>query len=432
MEIRDVIHGTIEITKAETKIIDSPFFQRLRNIKQLGFGENSYPGATHNRYIHSIGAMHLAGRAFRTIFGRKEGLLERHPEKAKKLRQALRIAAMLHDVGHGPLSHTTEFAMPLVEKLELSSIACVPGKPCPFTEPRQANHEDYTQKIILHSSMTNILKNALMPFEIEPIHIASIINENIFCPDDFFEIDGIDYRPILHQLISSEIDVDRMDYLYRDSFHSGVNYGNFDRDWLISNLTSHIVNDQCFLTLKHKALYTFDDFLISRFHMFLMVYFHHKSVIYDEMLTRYLTSKDCDYEIPSDIEKYVYFDDYHLYTHLARSKNEWAKRIYHKNAYKMHVEFHSGIPLGKANEDEQKRVLQEIVSDLKDKKTEHIIKTTTGEFSRYFKKAEQMPIYVRYDNYYSPVKFIPLEECTDLFTRYPKNRSITRVYVPEV
>ncbi|MBI2605933.1 MAG: HD domain-containing protein [Deltaproteobacteria bacterium] len=434
MEIRDVIHGTIEVTDAETFVIDSPFFQRLRNIKQLGFGENSFPGATHNRYIHSLGALHLASVAFDNVFSGADGLIARRPKDAARLRAAVRMAAMLHDVGHGPLSHTTEFAMPLVERLGLQKLACVPGRTCAFTEPRQANHEDYTLKIILQSSMTDVLKRVFRPFGVEPLHIAAIISDAIYCPEDFFTVDGIDYRPILHQFVSSEIDVDRMDYLRRDSFHAGVSYGKFDADWLLSNLSHHLDGGKCYLALKHRALYTFDDFLISRFHMFLMVYFHHKCVVYDELLGRYFRSSDCDYAIPSDIEKYIYFDDYHLYTHLARSRNDWAQRVYHKRPYKMLVEFHSGIPLGAENAAEQKRLRDKAVAELREKGVDFIEKTTTGELSKYFRAGSandgRLPIYVRYDNGYSPVKFIPLEECTDLFARYPENRSITRIYVP--
>ncbi len=430
MEIRDVIHGTIEVSDAEVCIIDSPFFQRLRNIKQLGFGENSYPGATHNRYIHSLGALFTASKVFDQVFKKSESVSKNFTKEAPRLKAAVRLAAMLHDVGHGPLSHTTEFAMPLIERLGLQSIACEPGKHSPFVEPRQANHEDYTLKIILQSSMTDILEKSFASLTIKPLHIACIINENVFCPDDFFVIDGINYRPILHQLVSSEIDVDRMDYLIRDSFYCGVSYGNFDHDWLLANLTNYIDKGKCYLALKHRALYTFDDFLISRFHMFSMVYFHHKSVIYDEMLERYLREKDCTYEIPSDIEKYVYYDDYHLYTHLASAKNEWARRVYHKNAYKMLVEFHSAIPLGAEHAEKQKKQLEEITAKLKASKTDYVIKTTTSELSRYIRKEEKMPIFVSYDDKYNPIQYIPLEQCTDLFTRYSENRSITRIYIP--
>ncbi|HRK02780.1 MAG TPA: HD domain-containing protein [Oligoflexia bacterium] len=431
MEIRDVIHGVVEVSSIEAQIVDSPFFQRLRNIKQLGFAENSYPGATHNRYSHSIGAKYLAQTAFRTIFGGRAGLLKRRPKTAERFEAVLRCAAMLHDIGHGPLSHTTEFAMPKVDKLGLAQLACLPGKACVFSGSRQADHEDYTIKIILQSSLTAKLRRALGPLGAEPIHIACVINEDIYCPDSFFVDEGIDYRPVLHQLVSSEIDVDRMDYLTRDSYYAGVNYGNFDLQWLLSHLTSHVHRNKCYLALGHKAIYAFDDFLLSRYHMFLNVYFHHKSVIFDEMLSRYFKSSDCDYEIPSDIESYIFYDDYHLYTHLSKSTNSWAKRIYHKNPFKMAAEFHSGIPQGKDHAREQKEELDRTIQGFKNRGIDYIVKTTTGELSKYFRRNERVPIFVHYTSGIGNEKFYPLEECTDLFQKYANTRSITRVYTPK-
>src|SRR4029078_9849851 len=103
--------------------------------------------------------------------------------------------------------------------------------------------------------------------------------------------------------------------LRRDSLHAGVSYGQFDFDWLVGSLTFHIKDAKCYLALQHRALYAFEDFLISRFHMFLMVYFHYKSVIFDEMLREYLNSEDCSYSLPSDIEKYCDANDAHLFSH---------------------------------------------------------------------------------------------------------------------
>ncbi len=301
MEIRDVIHGSIRIDTRERLVLDSRYFQRLRQIKQLGFAENSFPSATHNRYIHSLGAMHIASRAFETIFGspldsasaigaaptgiRGLSLRERAPEAYERFRAVIRLAALLHDVGHGPLSHTTEFAMPEIKSLGLPHLKS-------HALSRKATHEDYTLKILLDSGLTPLLAAAGTPLGFGPKHVAALIEPEIETGDDFFveKVDGqpIDFRPVLKQLISSELDADRMDYLRRDSLNAGVSYGQFDFDWLVGSLTSHIVTrrdkSQCYLGLHHRALYSFEDFLISRYHMFLMVYFHYKSVVYDEML----------------------------------------------------------------------------------------------------------------------------------------------------
>src|ERR1700757_1609697 len=116
MEVLDPVHGTIELNSAEVAVLDSAAYQRLRSIKQLGFSEFSFPGATHNRYLHSLGVCHLAGRAFDSIFRR----FEFSNDKVKnRLRQTTRLAALLHDIGHGPLSHTTEEVMPKLRDLNV-------------------------------------------------------------------------------------------------------------------------------------------------------------------------------------------------------------------------------------------------------------------------------------------------------------------------
>lgn len=399
--------------------------------------------------------MHVATQAFETIFGgpdrrpRQEAFDRLHlsrssPDAFARFRAIVRIASLLHDVGHGPLSHTTEFAMPTVKKLRLPDWTGVPQ------QDRQATHEDYTLKIILDSGLTPILERAGEPFGFKPRHIAALIEPKLPVDDDFF-VEPItsplspggagkrtDFRPILQQIISSELDADRMDYLRRDSFFAGVSYGQYDFDWILGNLTSHFHQGKCYLSLQHRALYSFEDFLISRFHMFLMVYFHYKSVIFDEMLAQYLAASDGEYTLPHDIEAYCEANDAHLYSALARSKNEWAKRISEKRPYRMLVELHSGIPPGKSARAQQEKLLTELKEKLKSKKIHFLEATESGELSKYFRhlsdgsKATD-PIFVRYDNLFSDPSYIPLEKCTDLFERYQEKRSITRLYVaPEV
>lgn len=436
MEIRDVLHGSVVVDPHELPIVDSRHFQRLRQIKQLGFAEHSYPSATHNRYVHSLGAMKVATQAFETIFGGPERkptqnapdrllLNQVSPGAFKRFRALVRLGALLHDIGHGPFSHTTEFAMPSVKELKLpSDIVSNPS--------RQATHEDYTLKILLDSELTPKIEAAGKVFGFTPMHIAALIDPKLAASEDFFmeTIAGtkVSFRPILQQLVSSELDADRMDYLQRDSYYAGVNYGQFDYDWLLGNLTSHVQKGKCYLSLQHRALYSFEDFLISRYHMFLTVYFHYKSVIYDRMLKMYFETAPGEYSLPSDIEKYCDANDAQLYTQLAKSKNEWAKRITNKEPYRMLVELHSGIPAGKAAAESQEKLLAKLKKDLQAKKIHFLETTATGELSKYFRK-DGDPIFVRYDNLFSEPSYIPLEKCTDLFERYQEKRSITRLYV---
>ena len=418
IEIRDAIHGSITVEGHEIAILDSPYFQRLRQIKQLGFSENSYPSATHNRYVHSLGAMETATRAFQNIF--------RNQLRGNRFRPLIRLAALLHDVGHGPLSHASEFAMPKVHDLQIPLHAYKTGK------NRQANHEDYTLKIILDSSLTPLLERAGADYGFKPIHIAALIDSSIDPGDDFFhdKFDGqkVDLHPVLHQLISSELDADRMDYLRRDAWYAGVSYGSFDFDWLVRNLTFHVYKGKAYLALQHRALYAFEDFLLSRFHMFLMVYFHYKSVVFEEMLAKYMQSPDCDYRIPSNIEEYATCTDSHLYSHLAKSENRWAKLISARKPYRMLVELHSGIPATRTSAEEQRRLLTKIQKKLKAANVEWLESASESELSKYFRRPGD-PIFVRYDNQFSEPNFIPLDRCTDVFQKYGEKRTITRLYV---
>ena len=421
MDIRDVVHGVILIQPHELPILDSFFFQRLRQIRQTGFAEHSYPSATHNRYIHSLGALHTVTETYEAIFSQ---LKNRAPETWARYRNLVRLAALLHDVGHGPLSHTTEFAMPPAGQLKLPIHKKAPN--------RKATHEDYTLKIILDSDLTPLLEKAGNLYGFKPIHIAATIESSIAIEDGFFSetIDGesIDFRPILHQLISSELDADRMDYLRRDSFFCGVSYGVFDYSWILRNLTAHISKGQCFLAFKHRALYSFEDFLLSRFNMFLQVYLHHKTVVYDEMLARYLNDPECDYRLPADIHEYGQCTDAHLYSHLAKSKNEWAKRIVEKRPYRMFLEIHSGIPSTESAREQQERLFKRTCEDLRSKNVDLIATTSTSELSKYFGKSDHT-IFVRYDNLYSTPSFIPLQKCSSIFTQYPASRSMSRIFV---
>ena len=422
-EVRDVIHGSIELAPWEMAIIDSKAFQRLRNIKQLGFSEFAYPCAVHNRYIHSIGAAHLAGLVFQGIF---RNHYFSNQEVYQRFYYLARVSALLHDVGHGPFSHAIEFAMPEVSGLAL------PDELLGKKKARQATHEDYTLKIVLDSSLTKILEKEYAPFGITPRHIASVMNLSIKENDNFFIDNGVNFRTILHQIISSEMDVDRMDYLQRDSYYTGASYGKFDADWLISNLGFHVVDKKAHLAISGRAIYTFEDFLLSRYHMFLMVYLHHKSVCYEEVMMRYLKSADCSFSVPSDVEEYLELDDSVFYSYLRKDKkNQWAKRILDRRTYKVALEVHQNQAEEKNNE------VVRFIKRLEKEGIDYFKIDSSSELSKYFRPnlgavaSLSNTIYVESNDRMNPSSYVPLERFTDLFKRYGETRNITRVYVPE-
>lgn len=421
MEIRDPIHGTLMISKNETQVLDSPAFQRLRMIKQLGFSEFSFPGATHSRYIHSLGVSYLAGIAFDFIF---KDFKFSSSAKRENYRQILRLGALLHDIGHGPLSHTTEEVMPSLEDLNVQVYQrrVHPSVQTSLMDQgkRRANHEDYTIKFITDSHLTEILSRSFADFE--PYHVACLIDKGLADMDDFFIDQGLNFRVILSQIVSSEVDVDRMDYLLRDAHFCGTSYGKVELNWLLGNFKYHINNGIVHLALDRRAIYTFDDFLLSRHHMYLMVYFHHKSIIYEEMLYRYLTSEDCEYQLPADIETYLSSTDFSLYQNMASSSNPWAKRITNRQSYKVLFENH--VTGGSKRTGQIQEMLEEAG-------IESITANSASRLSKYHGMSEDdgaPKIYV-VDPYDPGGKPVSIEECTEIFQKYEGARTIERVYV---
>ncbi len=410
MEIRDPIHGSIQLNDGEVAVIETVEFQRLREIKQLGFSEFSFPGATHNRFLHSIGVTYVSGQVFDSIF-------RAYPfAKAStklRFRQMVKLAALLHDIGHGPLSHTTEQVMPTVNKLQIKIYADQN-----IDQTRQANHEDYTIKFVTDSTVADVIRQNFT--DILPEHIAYLIDKNLKCDESLFTEGGINFRPLLSQIVSSELDADRMDYLERDSFFCGINYGKIDKDWLQQNLTLHIRKNNAYLALNRRALYAFDDFLISRHHMHLMVYFHHKSIIYEEMLNRYLASEDCRFFIPADSNEYINYTDYKLYEHLDTVDNQWAKRIAQRKPYRVALELHN-----------QKLARIENIKKLfAETKIDTIHSSSNVRLSKYHSTNhdEGTNIFVvdQYDRWDIPS---PIDSATQIFQKYEGERVIDRFYV---
>ncbi len=418
MEVRDPIHGAVLVSDAEAYVVDHPFVQRLRGIKQMGFSELPFPGAVHSRYAHSIGVMELAGRAFDAIVPLDRSPLS--PQKRLALRSCVRLAALCHDLGHAPFSHCTEFAMPPLRGLDISAYApdLVSHK-----LDALATHEDYTIAILTKSTLARTIAGH---FPFTGVHVAALVSSEVHVSDDFFVAGGLDYRRVLSQLISSELDVDRLDYLQRDSYYSGARYGQIDVGWLIGNLECQVDGDHVNLAIDHRAIYAFDDFMIARYHMFVMVYFHHKSVVFEEMLKRHFTSPDVNYPFPTDIESYLTMDDVHLHSYLRASADGWARRIVERRAYRRALELHGSL---------QEVQTEEAVARLVDAGIDCLQASSTGKLSRYNvmgqKRGKAPRIYVVQRQPGCAERVLSLEDATRIFERYQDERHIARVYVPE-
>src|SRR6267143_838339 len=243
-EIRDPIHGYIKITKEERELIDSIFVQRLRRIHQLAGAYLVYPGGVHSRFEHVIGTMHVAGLIGQSVAG-KAGLRDDDI-------QELRIAALLHDVGHGPFSHLFEEV--LSEKSDLS-------------------HEDVSQRIVSESEIADVLRrNGYQPSKMSNLCVGKSKGQ-----------------PFLNQVIAGGLSADMMDYLLRDTYFTGVEYGKVDIQRVIDSLG---VSSDGHLMLERAALYAFEALLIARYEMFKAVYFHRTVRAAELMLVHSMTLAD--------------------------------------------------------------------------------------------------------------------------------------------
>jgi HD superfamily phosphohydrolase len=407
VRIRDPIHGTITVSAEEIAVIDSRFFQRLRNVRQLGFGELAFPGATHTRHAHSLGAMHVASRLFEGVAARSE-----LSEAAQaRFRAALRVAALCHDLGHMPFSHASESIAPARALLKL------PAWTVPPLAGPQATHEDFTTQVLLDSSLTPLLREAYARHGLTPEQLASLVTGREPPGGAGFTEGGVDWAPLLHSLVSGELDADRMDYLLRDSFHTGVNYGRYDFDWISSNLNPAIIDGRAVLALSKAAAFAFEDFLLSRYHMFVSVYLHHTAVSFDHMLQRYYQESPGEFEIPSDPEAFLLCDDVALLHALRLSKNRWAERIVTRRGFKLVAQF---------TERDEGYDLQQLAAALTAAGLEHFEVESKGVLSKYTGEGKAPSLHILD---VPTGRLTEISRYTPLYQRYSGAVLLSRVYV---
>lgn len=413
MEIRDPVHGSIHILDEEIPIIENDFFGRLRNIKQLGFSEYVFPGATHTRFIHSLGVMNVGERAFDIIF--KNSLEDK---ETKRVKETFKLACLLHDIGHAPLSHSTEVVMPKLEELNIPKSYLNEGE----NLKRQATHEDYTIKAIVDSGLTDSFKLVRDTFGVQEKSIADLIAGQT-TEDEYFTLKGINYFPILHNLVSSELDCDRMDYLLRDSYFCGVSYGKYDLDWLLDSLEACVIEGKAYLGISERALVTFDDFLLSRYHMFVMVYFHYRAVCLEQLLCKYFQTSSLEYQIPGSIEKYLKHDDHYLMKILRNSSNPYAKAIVkNKIPKKIYESFNI----------EQHLQTEKIQQFLEKEKIDFIRCSSSGRLSKYYNnevREDIFPLKVVRKCLQKEDSYSNINDATKLFQKFAKSHSINRIHV---
>ena len=356
--IRENIHGTINISNFEDLVISHPYVQRLRRIKQLAFLQYVFPGASHSRFEHSLGVMHLAGVAWHKLYENQKSLknatrkyddfieLEKRSGKDKAAHgllsptfsmiddifgddyplQALRLAALMHDLGHSPFSHSGEGFMPTWQQMQAASQSMpkyiadyitwrcksmrVKGK-----DPAQVQvrHELYTI-IAIDRVLSDIYKenpNIRSP-KVTAQDVASIIAPEI-PPSPNSPLLKFGIHQLCHELVSGEFDVDRMDYLLRDSRECGVVYGIFDESRILNSLAIYWDDEgkALHLAIQFSGLAAFEDYLRARHSMYLQLYFHKTSVAAEAMIKK-ITTLLPGWTLPLDIDAYASIDEYNM------------------------------------------------------------------------------------------------------------------------
>jgi HD superfamily phosphohydrolase len=274
-EIKDPVHGYVYISEPEKNIVDSFPMQRLHRLRQLAGAEYVYPGANHTRFEHSIGTMYLAQQLT------DNSNLSQHLSREEA--QMIRLAALLHDVGHGPFSHVFEH---LLEKF------------------LDKTHEQITVWIIEKSELSDTLEKA--GYEAEKV--AKLATGSLRCKGKNF----------VNQIIQSAVDVDKLDFIVRDTYHTGAEYGNVDVSRIIHMLD--ILDDS--LAVDAGALSALESFILARIESFKSIYFHRVSRAAQIMLAMAMEKAKDDIGLVSfkTPEEYISFNDYTVWTMLKLSE----------------------------------------------------------------------------------------------------------------
>lgn len=339
--VHDPLYGFIDLSELEIHVIDSAVFRRLHRIKQLAQANAVYPSASHARFEHSLGVCHLAGR------------MAKHLEFDDKMIRAVRLAALLHDVGHGPFSHIFEPVLSSINHQEIS-------------------HEEISQMMITKDPELSGILGELAP------QVASILAHK--------PVPGwtLQESMLAADVISGPLDVDRMDYLRRDSYHLGVDYGHFDLDQLLHTITTTKDTGERWVAVNIKGWGAVEQYRLGRYLMHAQVYQHHTIVVANRMcidsmlhaVGSVIGPDELLVDSPDFLDNYTKLDDQSLSDRILSSDGVAAKimgRLRRRDLLKRVCEIYPGsdipdpkarLKMAKMNHTTQQKVASEIAHTL--------------------------------------------------------------------
>jgi uncharacterized protein len=300
LSIRDPVHGFVRADSLERALIDTRPLQRLRSIRQLGMMFFVFPGAEHSRFSHALGAMELAGRLYDALAAKGEGLLD--PDRRARERRLVRAAGLLHDIGHAPFSHSAE------EQFEGG-----------------IDHEEMTRRLLALPEVCD----------------AFARHGDGLRPDDVTRLlrggEGAVER-LLAQVVSGELDVDKMDYLLRDSLFCGVRYGSYDLPRLLDTVLPIRDPDrgEWGIGVDEGGIHALEALVMARYYMFTQVYFNVTGKALELHLSAWLAEEGTPW--PGDPELFLAEDDVAVLARMRRSTSPHALAVLRRARYPLAYE----------------------------------------------------------------------------------------------
>ena len=376
---RDPIHGFIHADPLEHALINSLPIQRLRWIHQLGFAYLVFPGAEHSRFSHVLGAMNLAGRVYDALAAKAPDLLT--PDQSALERRLLRVAALVHDVGHAPFSHSAE---DLFED--------------------GIDHEEMTRRILLTAPVRRIFSE--LGDGITPEDVCELLDK----PSG-------PRRRLLSQVISGELDVDKMDYLLRDSLYCGVRYGNYDLARILETIEP--IEDpetgEWGIGIEEGGVHAIEALVMARYYMFTQVYFNLTGKALELHFAEWLLEQNQRW--PSEAEAFLEHDDVSTMARMRRSDSPHALAVVDRLYYRLAFETQEHLS------GQQRTAFTELLAEMTDRFGGHRLMVSNSAKDPH--RLGQARVLVRH----SDGSLRPMEQSSQ-FIRHLARIERFRVYTP--